>query len=49
MPIFLEPAEVIDDLKEFRSVLIVSCPICPPMCVSFQQKKPVPATAEAWA
>ncbi|WP_027236501.1 hypothetical protein [Leisingera caerulea] len=40
MPIFLEPAEVIDDLKEFRSVLIVSCPICPPMCVSIQQKSP---------
>ncbi len=40
MPIFLEPLDMIDDLKGFQSVLIVSCPICPPMCVSIQQKKP---------
>ncbi len=40
MPIFLEPRDVIDDLKGFQSVLIVSCPICPPMCVSIQQKRP---------
>lgn len=39
MPIFLEPRDAIDDLKGFQSVLIVSCPICPPMCVSIQQKK----------
>lgn len=40
MPIFLEPSDVIDDLKGFQSILIISCPICPPMCVSIQQKKP---------
>ena len=40
MPIFLEPLDMVDELKGFRSVLIVSCPICPPMCVSIQQKKP---------
>ncbi|MDJ0639804.1 MAG: hypothetical protein QNJ20_13285 [Paracoccaceae bacterium] len=40
MPIFLEPIDVIDELKDFQSVLIVSCPVCPPMCVSIQQKKP---------
>lgn len=40
MPIFLEPRDAIDDLKDFQSVLIVSCPICPPMCVSIQQKRP---------
>ena len=40
MPIFLKPLDMVDELKGFRSVLIVSCPICPPMCVSIQQKKP---------
>lgn len=40
MPIYLEPRDTIDDLKRFGSVLIVSCPICPPMCVSIQQKQP---------
>lgn len=40
MPIFLEPRDAINYLKDFESVLIVSCPICPPMCVSIQQKKP---------
>lgn len=40
MPIYLEPRDVIEDLKGFRSVLIISCPICPPMCVSIQQKRP---------
>ncbi len=40
MPIYLEPQDVIDDLRGFRSVLIISCPICPPMCVSIQQNKP---------
>lgn len=40
MPIFMEPRDAIDDLKHFESVLIVSCPVCPPMCVSIQQKQP---------
>lgn len=40
MPIFLEPRDALEDLKGFSSVLIVSCPICPPMCVSIQQKRP---------
>lgn len=40
MPIFLEPRDAIDELKHFGSVLIVSCPVCPPMCVSIQKKQP---------
>ena len=40
MPIYLEPRNVTADLEGFGSVLIVSCPICPPMCVSMQKKKP---------
>ena len=40
MPIFLEPRDAIDELKRFASVLLVSCPVCPPMCVSIQQKQP---------
>ena len=40
MPIFLEPRDAIGELKDFRSVLIVSCPVCPPMSVSIQQKRP---------
>ena len=30
MPIYLEPRDVAADLEGFKSVLIVSCPICPP-------------------
>jgi len=40
MPIYLEPRDVTADLEGFGSVLIVSCPVCPPMCVSIQKKKP---------
>lgn len=40
MPIFLEPRETIEELERFESVLIVSCPVCPPMCLSIQQKRP---------
>ena len=41
MPIFLEPRDALNDLKGFASVLIVSCPICPPMSVSIQSKRPL--------
>lgn len=40
MPIYLEPRDVTAELEAFRSVLIVSCPICPPMCVSIQNSAP---------
>ena len=40
MPIYLEPRDVTTDLKGFNSVLIVSCPVCPPMSMAMQTKKP---------
>jgi len=40
MPIYLEPRDVTEDLEEFSSVLIVSCPICPQMSLSMQKKTP---------
>ena len=40
MPVHLEPLDVSSDLENFRSVLIVSCPVCPPMCVAMQQNSP---------
>ncbi len=40
MPLHLEPLDVSPDLEDLSSVLIVSCPVCPPMCVAMQQKSP---------
>jgi hypothetical protein len=40
MPVHLEPLDVSADLENFRSVLIVSCPVCPPMCLAMQQNSP---------
>ena len=40
MPVHLEPRDVTADLEDFSSVLIVSCPVCPPMCLAMQKKKP---------
>lgn len=40
MPVYLEPKNVSADLEKFSSVLIVSCPICPPMCLAMQKKLP---------
>ena len=40
MPIYLEPRDVTADLEKFGSVLIVACPICPPMSLAMQKKKP---------
>ena len=40
MPVHLEPLDVSSDLENFRSVLIVSCPVCPPMCLAMQQNSP---------
>ena len=39
MPVYLEPRDVIADLEPFGSVLIVSCPVCPPMSLAMQRKK----------
>ena len=40
MPLYLEPRDVVDDLKDFDSVLIVPCPICPPMSQAMRTKTP---------
>lgn len=40
MPVYLEPKDVSTELEDFNSVLIVSCPVCPPMCLAMQRKSP---------
>ncbi len=40
MPLHLEPLDVSAELENFGSVLIVSCPVCPPMCLAMQQNSP---------
>ena len=40
MPVYLESQDVSADLKRFNSVLIVCCPVCPPMSLAMQQKSP---------
>ena len=41
MPLNLEPLDVTADLEGFRSVLIVSCPICPTVSLAIKKNKPV--------
>ncbi len=40
MPVNLTPRDVSSDLADFNSVLIASCPVCPPMCLAMQKKEP---------
>jgi len=40
MPVFLEPRDVTEELEGFSSVLIVSCPVCPPMSLAMREKQP---------
>ena len=40
MPVHLKPQDVSADLQHFNSVLIVSCPVCPPMCLAMQHNSP---------
>ena len=40
MPVYLEPRDLDADLAGVGSVLIVACPICPPMCLAMQKDKP---------
>jgi hypothetical protein len=40
MPLHLEPRDVSSDLEHFRSVLIVWCPICPPMSLAMEHDSP---------
>lgn len=40
MPIHLMPSDISPDLESCNSVLIVSCPICPPMSLAMQNGSP---------
>lgn len=40
MPVNLTPRDVSSDLAGFNSVLIASCPVCPPMCLAMQKREP---------
>ncbi|MEJ2034248.1 MAG: hypothetical protein P8Y63_14690 [Deltaproteobacteria bacterium] len=40
MPLHLAPLDVIDDLENMASVLIVSCPVCPPVSLAIQKGSP---------
>ncbi|MBT8090011.1 MAG: hypothetical protein KJO01_07365 [Gammaproteobacteria bacterium] len=40
MPVNLTPKDVSSDLAGFNSVLIASCPVCPPMCLAMQKQEP---------
>jgi len=40
MPVNLIPKDVSSDLAGFNSVLIASCPVCPPMCIAMQEQEP---------
>ncbi len=39
MPVNLTPRDVSADLAGFDSILIASCPVCPPMCLAMQKKE----------
>jgi hypothetical protein len=41
MPIRLEPRDVAAELETFKSVLVVSCPICPAVSLAITSKKPL--------
>ena len=41
MPVHLEPLDVSASLENFRSVLIVSCPVCPPVSLAVQRSSPL--------
>lgn len=41
MPILLEPRDVNPDVEKFKSVIIVSCPMCPPMNLAMQRGSPL--------
>lgn len=41
MPIRLKPQDVIADLEKFKSVLIVSCPVCPAVSLAIDQQQPL--------
>jgi hypothetical protein len=40
MPLHLKPVDVSTELNGFNSVLIVSCPVCPPISLAMQKDTP---------
>jgi hypothetical protein len=40
MPLHMEPKDVSGELAETESVLIVSCPVCPPISLAMQRNSP---------
>ena len=41
MPLHLEPVELSTELENYKSVLIVSCPVCPPASVATEKNAPL--------
>ena len=41
MPLHLEPLDLSDELGKQESVLILSCPICPPVSIASERESPV--------
>lgn len=40
MPLHLEPLDLSEELSSYRSVLIVSCPVCPPTSLASDNNSP---------
>lgn len=40
MPLHLEPLDITGDIEQASSVLIVSCPVCPPVSLAIQKGSP---------
>jgi hypothetical protein len=40
MPLHLEPLDITVDPEKYRSVLIVSCPVCPPVSLATERRAP---------
>jgi hypothetical protein len=40
MPLHLEPVDLSDKLEDYKSVLIVSCPVCPPVSLATDRDSP---------
>ena len=40
MPLHLEPLDLYDELQHYSSVLIVSCPVCPPVSLASDRQMP---------
>ena len=41
MPLHLEPLDLLERLQSYRSVLIVSCPVCPPASLASDDDTPL--------